>query len=106
MLGVAYKQDIDDYRESPAIRVIRELRRVGAVVCYYDPYIPIFKDHGSQMRGEKALSAELLQSVDLVMITCAHTVVDYAFVQQNAKLIFDTKNVMSKLSDRDNIEIL
>lgn len=106
VLGVAYKQDIDDYRESPAIRVIRELRRVGAVVCYYDPYIPIFKDHGSQMRGEKALSAELLQSVDLVMITCAHTVVDYAFVQQNAKLIFDTKNVMKKLPDRDNIEIL
>ena len=106
VLGVAYKQDIDDYRESPAIRVIRELRKVGADTCYYDPYIPVFKDHGDQMRGESALSAELLQNMDLVMITCAHTTVDYAFVQQNAKLIFDTKNVMSKLSDRDNIEIL
>ena len=106
VLGVAYKQDIDDYRESPAIRVIRELRKVGADVCYYDPYIPVFKDHGDQMRGEEALSSELLQSADLVMITCAHTAIDYLFVQQNAKLIFDTKNVMKKLPSRDNIEML
>ena len=106
VLGVAYKQDIDDYRESPAIRVIRELRKVGADVCYYDPYIPAFKDHGDQMRGEEALSSELLQSADLVMITCAHTAIDYLFVQQNAKLIFDTKNVMKKLPSRDNIEML
>ena len=106
VLGVAYKQDIDDYRESPAIRVIDELKKVGANVCYYDPYIPQFKENGQVMTGEKALTAELIESADLVMVTCAHTKVDYALVQQKAKVIFDTKNVMKDIAPRDNIVLL
>lgn len=106
VLGVAYKQDIDDYRESPAIRVIDELKKVGANVCYYDPYIPQFKENGQVMTGEKALTAELIESADLVMVTCAHTNVDYALVQQKAKVIFDTKNVMKDIAPRDNIVLL
>lgn len=106
VLGVAYKQDIDDYRESPAIRVIDELKKVGANVCYYDPYIPQFKENGQVMEGEKALTAELIESADLVMVTCAHTNVDYALVQQRAKVIFDTKNVMKDIAPRDNIVLL
>ena len=106
VLGVAYKNDIDDYRESPAIRVIEELRAVGADVVYYDPWVASFRDGSLCMTGEKELTAELVESADLVMITAAHSNVDYEFVQKHAKAIFDTKNVMKNVRIRDNIEVL
>lgn len=105
-LGVAYKQDIDDFRESPAIRVIRELQCRGAEVVYYDPYVAAFNDHGLEMKGEPELTADLIQSADLIVITTAHTNVDYAFVQQHARFIFDTKNAAKGVAERTNIELL
>lgn len=106
VLGVAYKQDIDDYRESPALRVIEELEKTGASVSFYDPYIPEYKQHGIVHKGETALTAELLQHADLVVVTAAHTTVDYEFVQQHAHAVFDTKNVMKDVKERGNIEVL
>lgn len=106
VLGVAYKQDIDDYRESPAIRVIEELKKVGANIVYYDPYISKFKDGKLTMEGEKELTKDLLQSSDIVIITTAHTNVDYKFVVDNAKIVFDTKNVTKEVIKRDNIIVL
>lgn len=107
VLGVAYKQDIDDYRESPAIRVIKELKKVGADVSYYDPWVKEFRNmYGQSGKSLPELTAGALQEADLVMITCAHTNVDYELVQKNAKVIFDTKNVMKGIKDRDNIEVL
>ena len=106
VLGVAYKQDIDDYRESPAIRVIEELKKEGADVVFYDPFIPKYRHKGQWFEGEKSLTAELVEAADIVVITTAHTRVDYGFVQQHAKAIFDTKNVTKGLTRRDNIEVL
>lgn len=106
VLGVAYKQDIDDYRESPALRVIEELEKTGAQVSYFDPYIPSYKYNGSVHTGIAELTKEALESADLVVVTCAHSNVDYDFVQQNAKAIFDTKNVMKNVKNRANIEVL
>jgi UDP-N-acetyl-D-glucosamine dehydrogenase len=106
ILGVAYKQDIDDYRESPAVKVINGLRKAGAEVVYYDPYIPEYREHGEIFRGEAELTAELIENADLVVITTAHTNVDYEFVQKHARMIFDTKNVMKHIENRDNIELL
>lgn len=106
VLGVAYKNDIDDYRESPAIRVVEKLLEVGANVTYYDPWIASFKKGDLKMTGEKALTSELVENVDLVMITVAHSNVDYELVQKHAKAIFDTKNVMRNIVNRDNIEVL
>ena len=106
VLGVAYKRDIDDYRESPAIRVIEELKKEGADVRFYDPFIPRYRHRGSWFEGEEKLTAKLIESADIVVITTAHTGVDYAFVQQHAKAVFDTKNVTKALKDRDNIEVL
>ncbi len=106
VLGVAYKQDIDDYRESPALRVIEVLKREGAKVKYYDPWISEYRYKGEVVQGEPELTKELLEQADLVMITAAHTNVDYGFVQQHAKAIFDTKNAMKAVSPRDNIEVL
>ena len=106
VLGVAYKQDIDDYRESPAIKVINHLEERGAEVVFFDPYIKEYKHEGKVKRGADALTKELIESADLVMITTAHTTVDYDSVQQHAKLVFDTKNAMKKVRDRSNIEVL
>lgn len=107
VLGVAYKQDIDDYRESPAIRVIKELKKVGADVSYYDPWVPEFRNmYGQSGKSIDALTADVIQEADLVMVTCAHSNVDYELVQKNAKAIFDTKNVMKHIKNRDNIEVL
>lgn len=106
VLGVAYKQDIDDYRESPALRVIDELNEVGAEVTYFDPWVSECKHGGQVLHSIPALTPEVVQQADLVMVTCAHTNVDYTMVQQNAKAIFDTKNVMKNITPRDNIEVL
>ena len=106
VLGVAYKQDIDDYRESPAIEVINELEKLGAEVEYFDPYIFEYKEHGHVKKGLNQLTKEKLASADLVVVTTAHTNVDYNFVQENAKFIFDTKNAMKNVTNRTNIELL
>ena len=107
MLGVSYKNDIDDYRESPAIRVYKELKRVGAEVEYYDPWVPEFHNmYGESGKSIPALTPEVVAGYDLVMVTCAHHDVDYAMVQANAKVIFDTKNVMKDIQPRENIEVL
>lgn len=106
ILGVAYKQDVDDYRESPALKVIEVFRKYGSEVSYYDPYIPQYKYKGRVYKGLSEITEELLQEFDLVVVTAAHTKVDYDFVQRNSKMIFDTKNAMKSVSCRDNIELL
>lgn len=106
VLGVAYKQDIDDYRESSAIKVIYQLNEAGAEVVFFDPFILEYRDKGVIVKGEPELTIELLQSADLVIVTTAHTTVDYDFVQQNARVIFDTKNAMKNVKQRGNIELL
>jgi len=106
ILGVAYKQDIDDYRESPALRVIDNLEREGCIVDYYDPYIKEYKFKGRIKRGINELSKEALQNADLIVVTTAHTTIDYEFVKINGNFIFDTKNAMKNVTDRENIELL
>ena len=106
VLGVAYKQDIDDYRESPALRVIEELEKEEAKVDYYDPFVVQYKAKGRIVKGLLELSPDIVREYDLVIITTAHTNVDYEMVQANAKAIFDTKNVMKKIEMRENIEVL
>ena len=106
VLGVAYKQDIDDYRESPALKVIEELEKTGADVSYYDPWVKEYKYKGKKYVSEKELTEELLRKADLVMVTAAHTNVDYALVQRCAKAVFDTKNAMKMITERENIELL
>ena len=106
LLGVAYKQDIDDYRESPAFRVMEHLHYSGAVVDYYDPWVPECPYKGRVYHSIPELTAQALEEYDLVMITTAHSNVDYALVQQHAKSVFDTKNVMKDITPRDNIEVL
>ena len=106
ILGVAYKQDIDDYRESPALKVIEKFEEEGSVISYYDPFVKEYKFNGVVKKGINKLSTKELIEFDLVVITTAHTNVDYDYVQDNAKHIFDTKNAMKKVESRENIELL
>ena len=107
LLGVAYKNDIDDYRESPAIRVWKELKKLGAELGYYDPWVKNFKNmYGENGTSLSEITPEIVASYDLVIITTAHKDVDYKMVQKNAKAIFDTKNVMKSIDERSNIEVL
>lgn len=106
VLGVAYKNDIDDSRESPAIRVIEELLKVGADVVYYDPWVSNFKEGELRMTSLPELTEDAVAAADIVAITAAHSNVDYGLVQRSAKVVFDTKNVMKHIQPRDNIIVL
>ena len=90
VLGIAYKNDISDWRESPALDVIRLLQRDGAQVQYHDPYIPSARKAGFDL-DSVPLTKETLQQADLVIITTGHRVVDYRFVVAHARRILDTR---------------
>jgi UDP-N-acetyl-D-glucosamine dehydrogenase len=105
VLGVAYKQDIDDYRESPVLKVIESFEKSGAVVKYNDPYVPEFKYKGKEYKSV-GLTDEVLKESDLVVITTMHSCYNYDFIHANSSRIFDTKNATKNLIDRKDIELL
>jgi UDP-N-acetyl-D-glucosamine dehydrogenase len=96
VLGVAYKKDIDDMRESPALDVIRLLEERGAHVDYHDPWVPKFSEHG-QARSGVPLSAEVVDAADAVVVVTDHSNVDYQFLLDHAKLVIDTRNMTAKM---------
>jgi UDP-N-acetyl-D-glucosamine dehydrogenase len=106
VLGVAYKQDIDDYRESPALKVIANLLDQKAIISYYDAHVFEFKYKNIEMKSLVNLTAGLISSYDLVVITTAHSDVDYQLVLENSKLLFDTKNVLRSSIKSKNYEVL
>lgn len=97
VLGLAYKKDIDDNRESPSFELIHRLLKLDAKVSYHDPHIPVAPAVRSwpglpEMRSVP-LTAEFIQSVDAVLISTDHSAVDYEFVAANARLVVDTRGV-------------
>ncbi|MGQ4003311.1 nucleotide sugar dehydrogenase [Francisellaceae bacterium CB52] len=106
VLGVAYKNDIDDYRESPILPIIEMLENMGAIVEFYDSHVNKYIYKSACKLGLKALVKDTLQSSDLVFVGANHSGVDYDFVQQNAKVVFDSKNAMENVKFRDNVELL
>ena len=106
VLGVAYKADIDDYRESPALNVIDLLIKQGADTTYYDPYIPEYRHKGKTHTGAKKLTDAMLRKADIVVICTAHSCFDYDKIQKLSKEVFDTRNAMKDVKDRSNIELL
>ncbi len=86
--------------------MIDELEKEGASVSYYDPHISEYTRHDRTITGLLALTADALAASDLVVITAPHTDVDYQLVQAHAPFIFDTKNAMKMVKQRDNIELL
>lgn len=107
VLGIAYKQDISDYRESPAVCVMKGLCEAGADVEYYDPWVPEIRGmYGIYRKGMQMITPDIISGFDLIVITAAHTDINYGMIQKHAKFIFDTKNVMKEIEERSNIEVL
>ncbi|CAG7840779.1 UDP-N-acetyl-D-glucosamine 6-dehydrogenase [Clostridium haemolyticum] len=105
LMGVAYKKDIDDMRESPALKVIEHLEKNGAEVMYNDPYVPNFKHGGKEyasVEWEKAID-----KADIVIITTDHTDYDYEEIVKRAKIFYDTRNASSAVkNNREKIHKL
>jgi UDP-N-acetyl-D-glucosamine dehydrogenase len=91
ILGIAYKREIDDVRESPALDVMRLLKHKGAEVSYHDPYVAELRDDG-QVHRSVALTDRQLEQTDCVVIVTDHQVIDYALVVAHARLVVDTRN--------------
>ncbi len=99
LLGLAYKKDVDDVRESPSLELIELLKKRGAKVDYNDPHIPQthkMREHDLKMTSKK-LTAKMLASYDAVMISTDHSAYDYQFIVDHAKLVIDTRNATSKV---------
>ena len=95
VLGVAYKRNIEDMRESPALDVIRLLEELGADVVYHDPYVPQFDEHGMR-RQSVPLSDDELRRSDAVVIVTDHSDIDYQRIVNRATLIVDTRNATAR----------
>ncbi len=102
VLGVAYKRDIDDMRESPALDIIELLTKQGAQVQYHDPYISRVAI-GERSFESVELSDEMLTFQDAIIIATDHTKVDYERVVRHAKLVFDTRNATERVGSQKNI---
>jgi UDP-N-acetyl-D-glucosamine dehydrogenase len=103
LLGVAYKRDVADYRESPALEIMRLLQEKGAAVDYHDPLCPAVEyDARAPMRSVE-LSDTLLTTADAVVIVTDHTAIDYARVADRARLIVDGRGVTRGLAARARI---
>jgi UDP-N-acetyl-D-glucosamine dehydrogenase len=99
VVGVAYKKDIDDVRESPALDVIRLLQRRGAAVSYHDPHVRQLKHEDIDL-ASLPLTSETLAAADCVVIVTDHSDVDYALVERCARLVVDTRNVLATVRQR------
>ncbi|WP_278321719.1 UDP binding domain-containing protein, partial [Clostridium homopropionicum] len=105
LMGVAYKKDIDDMRESPALKVIEHLEKNGAEVIYNDPYVPEFKHNGKEyisVEWEKAID-----DADIVLITTDHSCYNYEEMVKRAKIFYDTRNASKDVkNNREKIHKL
>ncbi|MEP7325164.1 MAG: UDP binding domain-containing protein, partial [Gemmatimonadota bacterium] len=95
VLGVAYKKDIDDIRESPALDIIRLLQQQGATVTYHDPHVASFKEDHDEMKSVP-FSAEAVAAADCVMIVTDHSAIDYRMVRDRARLVVDTRRALPR----------
>jgi UDP-N-acetyl-D-glucosamine dehydrogenase len=95
VLGIAYKKDVEDMRESPSVELMELLRDKGAMVAYADPHVPVFpamREHHFDLRSV-TLTPESVASYDLVLLATSHTAFDYGLIQSHAQLIVDTRGV-------------
>ena len=95
VLGVAYKRNIEDIRESPALDIIRLLEGQGARVSYFDPHVPRFREDGQEFRSVE-LTPEVVAAADCVIVVTDHAAVDYRMIKRHARLVVDTRNALPK----------
>ena len=102
ILGIAYKKDVDDQRESPALKIIQILQRKGAEVSYHDPYVPHsfgHRDYPDLDLWSVELTPELLKAMDAVIITTDHSIYDFEWIVSHSQLVVDTRNAVQGIFD-------
>jgi UDP-N-acetyl-D-glucosamine dehydrogenase len=95
VLGVAYKRDIDDIRESPALDIIRLLEQQGARVTYHDPHVPAFREDTQEYRSVP-LTPACIEAADCVLVVTDHSAIDFHLVKRHARLAVDTRHVLPR----------
>jgi len=98
IIGVSYKRDVSDCRETPALRVVELLKQKGARVEYHDPLVPFFQANGTPMKSQDLVQA--LARTDLAVIVTVHGQVDYETVCRTAPLVFDARGITRRLGIR------
>ncbi|MEA3488870.1 MAG: nucleotide sugar dehydrogenase [Candidatus Omnitrophota bacterium] len=93
IIGVAYKRDVNDLRESPALDILQLLKKKKVTWTYHDPYIPFLDTHGMKAKPSR-LTRSFLKKQDMVIIITDHSCIDYRKIASNARLVFDTRNAM------------
>ena len=93
VLGVAYKKNISDVREAPALDILQLLTKKGAKLSYCDPYVPVLDEHGIRLKAEK-FSAAVLRKADCVVLVTDHDLFDYRLVARESKVVVDTRNAL------------
>ena len=101
ILGVAYKKNVNDVRESPALDVMKLLENDGAELSFYDPYVSFVELNGNRMMGIETLTKETLNNSDAIVIMTDHDQIDFQFVEENSDLIIDSRNVIK--NDHPNV---
>ena len=96
VIGVAYKKNVNDVRESPALDVMKLLENDGAELSFYDPYVSFVRLNGNRMMGMETLTKETLNNSDAIVILTDHDQIDFQFVVENSNLIIDSRNVIKK----------
>jgi len=98
-LGVAYKPNINDERESPALEIMEIVEHKGGEVSYHDPFIPIARTHDGKAYQSVELTAETLANADVVVLTTNHSAFDVDFIKQHSKMIVDLRNMIKEGSE-------
>jgi UDP-N-acetyl-D-glucosamine dehydrogenase len=107
VLGVAYKKDVGDYRESPSLKIIHLLKNDGAEVGFYDPYTHEVNEGDLHLIGEPELTPAALAKFDLTIIATNHSNIDYDLVVEHSRLVLDTRNATKKIkAHREKITLL
>jgi UDP-N-acetyl-D-glucosamine dehydrogenase len=105
VLGVAYKRDIDDVRESPALDIVNRLFERGSQVSYSDPWVPVFQTGRHTLRS-KTLTPALIQKQQCVVVLTDHAAFDYGLVVKHSRRVFDTRNALRKFEGKRNVSFL
>jgi UDP-N-acetyl-D-glucosamine dehydrogenase len=104
ILGIAYKKDINDVRESPALDILRLLKMKGAELWYNDPFIPEYKEEHLNLQSAE-LTEELLESMDCVILVSNHSSYEYQWIVDHSNIFVDTRNVTKGITAGDGVVI-
>ncbi len=102
--GISYKRDVNDMRESPAIEIIKLLKKEGAEVSYFDPYVPQFKFEGKAIKSQLWDTA-IFKDKECVVIVTDHSSVDYDEILKNSKVVFDARNVYKNVNAKNMVRL-